>query len=205
MVCGGISRGTADLTTTATAPAPLPPTSAPHDPPAKKARLCAPTPPGTPPPDHLVAASSKFARPSGQAPLIGAKKEASTKEELLQQVSRAPDDLGSKGYGKGNFGVAVPPPEHVPFYAKEEASSSAARSDVAQAPDPIKPTQQEVDEWMQTFTPFDATHCTPPEIGQEVLWRGFKQTRSGNPSTKLEYFNGTVRDLVFEGNELFCM
>ena len=43
----------------------------------------------------------------------------------------------------------------------------------------------------------------PPEIGQAVLWRGFKTGRSGNPSTALEYINGTVRDLQFEGNELY--
>ena len=44
----------------------------------------------------------------------------------------------------------------------------------------------------------------PPDIGQEVLWRGFKTGKSGNPSTKVEYFNGRVRDLQFdEGNELY--
>ena len=70
-------------------------------------------------------------------------------------------------------------------------------------PDPIAATQADLDEWMETFTPFDSTNCMPPEIGQQVWWRGFKTGCAGNPSTALEYFNGTVRDLQFEGSELY--
>ena len=35
--------------------------------------------------------------------------------------------------------------------------------------------------------------CPPPEIGQQVLWRGFKYGRGGGQSTSVEYFNGSVR------------
>ena len=117
--------------------------------------------------------------------------------------------LGTKGYGKGNFRQAIPPPEAIPL-PKQPAASSSAHSLVAldacqsqAGPDPIAATQEDIDEWLATFTPFDATNDMPPEIAQKVLWRGFKVGRSGNPSTALEYFNGTVHDLHFEGTELY--
>ena len=44
----------------------------------------------------------------------------------------------------------------------------------------------------------------PPATGQEVLWRVFKTGRSGNPyDFELEFFNGTVHDVQFEGDELY--
>ena len=116
--------------------------------------------------------------------------------------------LGSKGYGQGNFGTAIPPPVAIPTPLPGQASSGASlgadwTEACATAPDPIPATPADVEEWLTTFTPFTASNCMPPEIGQQVLWRGFKTGRSGSASTALEYFNGTVRDLQFEDNELF--
>ena len=45
---------------------------------------------------------------------------------------------------------------------------------------------------------------TPPEVGENILWRGVKTGKGGNPSTKCEYFNGKVRSMeVDEDNELY--
>ena len=46
---------------------------------------------------------------------------------------------------------------------------------------------------------------SPPEVGESVLWRGVKKGRKGHPSTKCEYFNGTVRQMGVdeEDNELY--
>ena len=38
----------------------------------------------------------------------------------------------------------------------------------------------------------------PPEVGESVLWRNVKKGRSGIASTKCEYFNATVREVVVE-------
>ena len=53
---------------------------------------------------------------------------------------------GHKGYGKGNFGTAIPPPEVVD------------QGDADEVPPPIPATTADVESWMQTFTPFHATN-----------------------------------------------
>ena len=124
---------------------------------------------------------------------------------------KPPDEMqgqwNTKGYGKGNFGTPIPPPERVSMQVSATSSSSCSWELAAPIvdtvpPDPIPATQAEIDAWMASLEPITPSNCQPPEIGQTVLWRGFKTGRRGNPSTAFEYFNGTVRDLNFEGNEL---
>ena len=35
----------------------------------------------------------------------------------------------------------------------------------------------------------------PREVEEEVLWRGIKMGKHGQPSTNVEYFNAAVRDI----------
>ena len=71
-------------------------------------------------------------------------------------------------------------------------------------PDPIAVTHEDIDMWLATLTPFDATNCMPPAIGQEVLWAVFSRGRSGNPyNFNLEFFNDTVHAVHFEGDQLY--
>ena len=73
-------------------------------------------------------------------------------------------------------------------------------------PSPIPATTEEVEEWVSSsFRPLtNISTTTPLEVGASVLWRGVKTGKSGNPSTKCEYFNGKVRDMrVEEDNELY--
>ena len=54
-----------------------------------------------------------------------------------------------------------------------------------------------VEEWVASnFKPLtNISGKTPPEVGEHVFWRGLKTGRSGNPSTKCEFFNGKVRQI----------
>ena len=125
--------------------------------------------------------------------------------------------FGCKGEGKSaNYGVAIPPPRllapvDVPAALQQPGSSSGfqgvqALSFHPEIPPPIPATTEVVEQWMSSS--FKAltniSTKTPPEIGECILWRGLKTTRSGQPSTKLEYFNGKVRHMEFDDdNELF--
>ena len=63
----------------------------------------------------------------------------------------------------------------------------------------------DVEEWMQgSFRKLkDLSTKTPPEIGESVLWRGVKTGRAGHPSTTCEWFNGKVRGVNVEENEVY--
>ena len=107
--------------------------------------------------------------------------------------------------------MAIPGPSAIPPQMQPAAAgggvgpSSYSSADIAfTVPEPIQATSEEVQDWLKTFTPFKPANSMPPEIGQEVLWRGFKYGRSGNQSTPVEFFNGTVREVKVEGNELYC-
>ena len=64
------------------------------------------------------------------------------------------------------------------------------------APEPIRATPQMVEEWIEEeFKRFKPNNSHPPQLNQEVLWKGLKRGRSGAVSTQVEYFNGVVRDI----------
>ena len=67
---------------------------------------------------------------------------------------------------KGVFGTAMPVPE------------VGEVGDVGEVPPAIEGTTAEVELWMQTFTSFRAMRHLIPDIGQDVLWRGFSKIRS---------------------------
>ena len=116
--------------------------------------------------------------------------------------------FGQKGEGKGaNYGVGIPPPtvlraEEYPAALRQPGSSSGSQRVQPlplppQVPQPIAARTEDVDEWISTdFSPLlNLSTKIPPEIGEEVLWRGVKTGKHRQASTKVEYFNGTVRYL----------
>ena len=164
----------------------------PEAPPAKRPRK-APTPPPMPPLPPPTSGASSSSKPIVVEEPV-----------LLEAVSKAAPKpvehpLGTKGYGKGNLGTAIPAPIAIAPPADDPAASwdrwVEAQPQEKQIPDPIRPSQVDIVQWLSEFTPFSSSNYMPPEIGQEVLWRGFKQGRSGGISTQVEYFNGTVRDI----------
>ena len=62
-------------------------------------------------------------------------------------------------------------------------------------PAPLPVTTEEVEEWMaSSFQPLtNISTSADPNVGDSVLWRGVKMGPNGQPSTKSEYFNATVR------------
>ena len=123
--------------------------------------------------------------------------------------------FGWKGEGKGNYGVAIPPPTLVDASDLPEAlrhtSSSVLQGEDPSAhegeiPPPIVATTEEVEMWMQvSFRKLtNLSTKSTPEVGESVLWRGVKTGRHGQPSTKCEFFNGKVRHMqVGEDQELY--
>ena len=118
--------------------------------------------------------------------------------------------FGCQGEGKSaTHGVAsVPPsllaPAVIPAALQQPSSSSAVQGAPPSDPlnsDPIPATTEEVEEWVSSCCrPLtNISTKTPPEVGESVLWRGARTARSGQPSTKCEYFNGKLRHLQVEG------
>ena len=73
-------------------------------------------------------------------------------------------------------------------------------------PPPIVATTEEVEMWMQgSFRKLtNLSTKSHPEVVESVLWRGVKMGKHGQPSTKVEIFNGKVRWIdVQEDGELF--
>ena len=74
-------------------------------------------------------------------------------------------------------------------------------------PEPLRCTTAEVEQWLaDSFKPLlNLSQHTPPEVGEDILWRGFKMGPRGGASTQTEYFNGKVRSLSLnpDDNELF--
>ena len=127
--------------------------------------------------------------------------------------------FGCKGEGKSaNYGVPIAPPGVVKPSdfpaAKQQASTPSKlpppppppRRSAGLIPPPVPCTTEQVEDWMrQTFRPLkNMSTKIPPEVGESVLWRGVKIGKNGNPSTKCEYFNGTIRSMQVEpNNELY--
>ena len=125
--------------------------------------------------------------------------------------------FGYKGEGKSaNYGtlIAAPsvvsPAELAQIGLLSSSSAAMAISDAVmstpkQCPDPIPATFQQIETWLrQSYRPLEVSHNNPPEIGECVLWRGVRTGKSGQPSTTVEYFNGTVRYLkVTNEGELY--
>ena len=122
--------------------------------------------------------------------------------------------FGFKGVGKeGNYGVGIQPtfsvpPEEIPeslrpeiFVPPAEAAEPPAEEEYV--PCPIMPTTEEIESWMQSsFRKLTdlSTKC-PPEVGESVLWRGVNAGNHGY--TTVEHFNGKVRGVQVENNELY--
>ena len=91
----------------------------------------------------------------------------------------------TKGRGKfASLGVPIPPPQPIDEPVPEPA------------PEPIRATPQMVEEWIEEeFKRFKPNNSHPPQLNDEILWRGLKRGRSGAVSTQVEYFNDVVRDM----------
>ena len=57
----------------------------------------------------------------------------------------------------------------------------------------------------QCFKPLtNISTSLSPDVGESVLWRGVKVGRRGQPSTKVEHFNGKVRHIdVDDQHEMY--
>ena len=90
---------------------------------------------------------------------------------------------GFQGYGKGNYGTAIPAPGPV-----SDGQAVAA----ACVPKARSPTPQEISVWMsanfERLVPGGGDK--PFAKGDAVLWRGLKKHNSA--STKVEYYRGVV-------------
>ena len=125
--------------------------------------------------------------------------------------------FGFKGEGKkGNYGIGIDPPSIVlPSDLPPDARSSVFGDQVDEdfrpwdpegnIPVPIAPTTEEIESWMQSsFRKLtNISTQSPPDVGDSVLWRGVRTGKRGHVSTKNEYFNGKVRGMSWEGNELY--
>ena len=122
--------------------------------------------------------------------------------------------LGRKGEGKmANYGVTIDPQTLVdeadlPLALQQPSSASSGHGGEAHKsepliPPPIPATSEEVEHWMSScFKPLtNISTKNPPEVGESILWRGVKTGRSGQPSTKCEYFNGKVRHIAVEPDD----
>ena len=95
---------------------------------------------------------------------------------------------GYKGYGKaGNYGVAVPPPRPL---------DPATESTRGLAPVARGPTESEIADWMQAFEILQPMVKPIIEVGQVVLWRGYKMGAAGGASTTEEFFRGEVHRII---------
>ena len=156
----------------------------------KRRRVAPPTPPAIPDRSSRSAIATGSDQPYASS--VPPPEPTVSKKEKPFNVFGAPAKTGGhKGYGKGNYGTPIPVPQRVDC------------ADPIAAPPPFPATSADVTSWMEAFTPFHPTNCTPPEVGQDVLWRGFKKGRNGNTSTRCEYFNGTVHGLDIEDDELY--
>ena len=136
--------------------------------------------------------------------------------EVTSQAVFVPG-FGSKGEGKSaNYGLSIAPPSLVPPAAlpaavQQASSSSGLHGAEAPPSDPLIPppipaTSELVEEWVSTNfkSLLNISTKTPPEVGDNVLWRGLKTSKRGGPSTAVEFFNGKVHHMQMEAdNELY--
>ena len=124
--------------------------------------------------------------------------------------------FGLKGEGKSaNYGILIAPPAIVPpamlppalqVVGGAASSGGGAGPALDGVPEPIAATSELVEQWVsEGFRKLsNISTKIPPEVGESVLWRGVKIGKSGNPSTKIEYFNGKVRGVdVEEDHEVY--
>ena len=64
----------------------------------------------------------------------------------------------------------------------------------------MKATDKDVEGWFKTNYKVlgNASSCWPPEIGDNVLWRGIKKGKHGFASTTEEWFNGKVSHIRWD-------
>ena len=124
--------------------------------------------------------------------------------------------FGFKGEGKkGNYGIGIRPPflisgAALPMCLQQPSASSGLQGAAAFIPEavippPIAATTEMVEHWItSSFRPLrNLSGKCPPEVGEQVLWRGVKTGKRGNLSTKIEYFNGTVRGIDFTDEDWY--
>ena len=119
--------------------------------------------------------------------------------------------FGRKGEGKtANYGVAIPPPSLVPdadlpLALRQPGSASERHGGEGPPgepliPPPIPATSELVEEWISTnYQPLtNISTNNPPEVGESILWRGVKTGPRGQPSKKVEHFQGKVLGLELD-------
>ena len=173
-----------------------------------------------PPPQEVPApAVSQEAAPSASAS-SARPSSAPTPTESWPEPSVGPpapqfdNAFGGKGEGKeGNEGVGIRLSSFDQPFNLWGRRSSESFGDAAEAaeppaeeedvPMPIMATTEEIESWMQeSYRKLtNLSTKSPPEIGESVLWRGFKPGK--HSYHKFEHFNGKVRGVTVEDNEWY--
>ena len=111
--------------------------------------------------------------------------------------------IGFKGYGKGgNYGEVVPPPRRLDTATASASGTLALRP---LTPYARGPTEDEIAEWMERFEALPATPY-PIEVGNVVLWRGFKKGKKEGASTSEEFFRCTGSSrMTGTGRDMYIM
>jgi hypothetical protein len=99
---------------------------------------------------------------------------------------------GHKGYGTGNYGTEIP----VPCPIGERQAVKAAHI----IPKARSATEHEIQQWMvdnfevlPDFQGLRGGGDTPYELGDVVLWKGFKNNNKN--SLAIEYFRGVINEI----------
>ena len=217
-LCGDIAHGRADCHswnpddadppwcwTNNSIDAAPPPSAAPAPAPAKK-RKAQPAPPK---PSAAPAAELEITAP-GPSAAPAAELEIKMKHEDQPHQSKHEDQssLGFKGCdAKGNGWVLIDHPCVVgsqPAAAGKNVSSSSQCAAPASArPFAIAVTAPDIQQWLETFTPFQPQNEFPPAIGQQILWEHTKTEATWQYFTG-EYFTGIVNEIhVNEAGETY--
>ena len=181
-----------------------------------------PEPVQAPAPQVVPAWRPKPAAPSSSVPAPCLPESTATSsaptetQTTAKSAAVAVPGFGLKGEGKAaNYGILIAPPAIVPpamlppaLQVVGGAASSGGGACPADddVPEPIAATSELVEQWVsEGFRKLsNISTKIPPEVGESVLWRGVKTGKSGNPSTKIEYFNGKVRGVdVEEDHEVY--
>ena len=112
-------------------------------------------------------------------------------------ASKEAGAFGCKGYGKGNYGTEIPGPSLIS--APQDVTTGARYVGPTTVPyyrwaepmpEPVKVTEAIVQEWLLTFKELTPTHSTPPLVGEDVLWRGFKKGKTAIRAPRLSISMG---------------
>ena len=84
-----------------------------------------------------------------------------------------------------------------------ELHGGEARPSESLIPPPIPATTELVEDCIsRNFHPLENISTNvPPEVGESILWRGVKTGRHGQPSTKVEHFQGKVRSMELDQHQ----